>query len=236
MYCSKCGNEIKNGQKFCTKCGARLVFDSAPEEKQSAVKTSEINSMGEPKKESVPVNVPRNPRIHEFQINFANTIKGIAIFLIVVSLFTMFFFFCVAIFAILIGKMSPFGVVVMIVLEAFPVFAIVLAIVYMIKGKQYIYFQGRMITTKTSKGKKEYDCSDVISITCGKFRWRYYWVYYIEWIFSDQKKYRVSTTEKGFYETAGYFLDMIDSGVISPNAVTAENKELLRRYEVKAWD
>lgn len=132
--------------------------------------------------------------------------------------------------------MNLVGVVVLLFAGLFFMALIIYGIIYMILGSKMIYFQGRKITTKTVFGKKDYNCTDVIRIICGKFRFRYQYVYHIEWHFKDQKKYIVSTAEKGFYETAGYFLDMIDSGVISPNAVTAENKELLRRYEVKAWE
>ncbi|MBE5880473.1 MAG: zinc ribbon domain-containing protein [Lachnospiraceae bacterium] len=236
MYCSKCGNEIKNEQKFCTKCGARLIYGSAPGKKQSSVKTSATISVKDKKEDNAPVNVPRKARTHEFQINFGKTIKRLFFLFLGLCLFTMFVFACFFAFVAIIDQISLYGIVVLILMEGFILLMILFGFICMKIGSQYIYFKGRMITTKTSKGKKEYDCSDVISITCGKFRWRYQYIYYIEWIFGDQKKYRVSTGEKGFFETAGYFLDMIDGGVISPNAISAENKELLRRYEIKAWD
>lgn len=93
MYCSKCGNEIKNGQKFCTKCGARLIYGSAPGKKQSSVKTSENTSAGGQKEERVPVNVPRKPRTHEFSVDFGKTVRPLSFMLIGVGLFGIFFSF-----------------------------------------------------------------------------------------------------------------------------------------------
>ncbi len=236
MYCSKCRNEIKNGQKFCTKCGARLIYGSAPGKKQSSVKTSENTSAGGQKEERVPVNVPRKPRTHEFSVDFSKTTNPLCVILMVVSLFGIFLTVCCAICVTLIGEIDLCTVVGVLLLGLVFLVPMIYGIIYLIVGKKIIYFKGRKITTKTFFGKKESDCSDIISITCGKFLWRYHYIYHIEWRFREQKKHVVSTAEEGFYETAGYFLDMIESGVISPNAVTAENKELLRRYEVRAWD
>ena len=35
MFCSKCGNQCKEGTKFCDKCGALLVVKDAPMKKKT---------------------------------------------------------------------------------------------------------------------------------------------------------------------------------------------------------
>lgn len=41
MFCKNCGNELKEGVKFCSKCGTKLVVASEIEETNSS---SNINS------------------------------------------------------------------------------------------------------------------------------------------------------------------------------------------------
>ena len=36
MFCSKCGNQLKDGDRFCAKCGASVLQQTEPQEKPAA--------------------------------------------------------------------------------------------------------------------------------------------------------------------------------------------------------
>ena len=40
MYCSKCGNEIKDGSLFCDKCGTKVEIPEAPQIEKEPVNTT----------------------------------------------------------------------------------------------------------------------------------------------------------------------------------------------------
>lgn len=37
MYCSKCGNKIKDGNMFCTNCGASIIEDEKADSKKENI-------------------------------------------------------------------------------------------------------------------------------------------------------------------------------------------------------
>ena len=44
MFCKYCGNEVKEGTKFCTKCGQRILEDEERKETLSTNKEHMITS------------------------------------------------------------------------------------------------------------------------------------------------------------------------------------------------
>ena len=79
MYCKKCGNEIKEGAKFCTKCGNVVINETAPEVKEE--KTINLENISEPEVISVPAKKKGNPVLIILIVIFSLIIVGLLVFI-----------------------------------------------------------------------------------------------------------------------------------------------------------
>lgn len=176
------------------------------------------------------------PQIQPFKISSDKTFKYLGILLAVCGVLMLGVLGLALVIDFLQNNTITIGAVLSIFLFGFLVIlCIVGSICAFTVCKLAIFVTGRQIVVKEYSRKKQYDCSDIVAISCGRYQLRYSYVYYIQWSFRDMKSYRVHYGEEGFKEAAGYFYKMINSGFISENAVTPENKEMLRKYEVQAW-
>ncbi len=72
-FCTKCGNQLREGNAFCTKCGARVRKPVAEEEKQQLEKTASAQETQGPKVPQCPqeaekpeeAETPRDPRVNQ---------------------------------------------------------------------------------------------------------------------------------------------------------------------------
>ncbi len=72
-FCTKCGNQLREGNAFCTKCGARVRKPVAEEEKQQLEKTASAQETQGPKVPQCPqeaekpeeAETPRDPQVNQ---------------------------------------------------------------------------------------------------------------------------------------------------------------------------
>lgn len=232
MFCSKCGYELTGNGNFCSSCGTKQV-KIAPANRAPA-QNQPVTQM----RRSAPNQPVKQVKTPEFQIDTSKTTRFWGIILVACSFFVLGINVLLAVITVLVSdsmRTKVAGSTVFIALGLTFFFTIlVIAILLLTVGKQRIYVTGRQMVVKQLWGKRKYDCSDVVGINCERKQVKNRWVYYIDWICRDHRKYRVNSEDEVFCNTAGYFYNMIANGIISENVVALQ-KDLLRRYAIKEW-
>lgn len=88
-YCPKCGNQVEDGANFCTKCGARLVFEQ--EVVDHAPQTNNQPNNGEPNS-GQPNNSQPNNNQNKSSTDVKRILRLVAFALMIVSTVVTAFF------------------------------------------------------------------------------------------------------------------------------------------------
>lgn len=218
MICANCGHELTGHMKFCSHCG----------QKQAA---------GSVAPNPAPAQRPMLQDYH-FVLDTAKVNIIIAVVLGVLGVLMFLVILLGAALALFTAENGLVGAIVLLVLGiVFSLPCIIVAIVCATIGYEKITVSGRQISIKRLWGTRTYDCSEIAKIKCGRVFLRYHWVYIINCKFRDGKGFAPATMhgETVFTQAAGYLGHMADVGIISPEVVSPEIRQMLRRYEVKAW-
>ena len=255
MICAKCGHELTGYMKFCSHCGQKQAAGSvAPKASQiqrtpvapkaAPIQRTPVAPQAAPIRRTPVAPQPvagivsvkrRKGRVEDHHFKTGTFLQTMiwGLFLGAFILFVMFGFGSSVVITWL--KMGiGHGIFLLIVSLLMVGFFLLILVFGILLSYHDTTISGREIHVKKILWRRRYDCSEIKQITVAN---RYYHGRlrcYIRCDFTDGKHFEVDHRNDKITETAAYFLDLYENGLISDDVVSF-SLEMLRKMEVRAW-